>query len=247
MSRPGVSVPSSPATHPFGGCDRTFRQYQILGEQLELLAQHLAENSVCRKWGIVPSRQKGEVSLQAFQDFQASVAFIPTEVLKSYREDLLDPHVSNSILSINASSSYRFARLFEKIFGKDRAGELVSLTGAIALVGLFGAFAFGLAAASSGAPFFHAFLFTLAIASPFVALWKLVPRDTTFKRLRFAQWVAHEIRRRRGDGGDSLGQSASDFLSPFWSEGGWTASSSAKEGIRRSAAVWYARRGGLGD
>lgn len=172
-------------THrPFGGCDRMLGQYKIIGQELERLSQTL------RHYTSVPS-------MEEIKSFQQSLAFIPTEILDSYREDLLDPQIRPERLFIQTTKfSWKLPL--------------------IAFSGMSGAIALGLHAASSGANFFLSFGVTLLIAAPFAAIWHFVPRDGTTKRLRYAQWLAEEIHRRNGDGGTPRERKHTSILSPLW-------------------------------
>ena len=186
-----VAGPPKGELHPFGGCDRLLRQYKIVGQELERLSRTLRVFNPA--FSSVP---EGE----GLKHFQQSLSFIPTEVLDSYRSDLLDPQI-------------RSERLFIKA---DRHLWRLPL---LAFSGMIGAIALGLHAASSGASFFLSFGVTLLIAAPFAAIWHLAPRDGTLRRLRFAQWLAEEIHRRNGDDGGARERKQTSILSPLWAGG----------------------------
>ncbi|MCB0331225.1 MAG: hypothetical protein KDD70_16260 [Bdellovibrionales bacterium] len=178
--------------HSFGGCSRLLRQYQIVGKELE----RVAESMDCYRSAPCP---------EAMRNFRQSLVFIPTEVLRSYRDDLLDPSISSERLFI--SSLHNRWRL-----------------PVLAIIGVIGAVGLGLGAASSGASFFLSFAITLSIATPFAVVWHLAPRDGVLRRLRFAKWLADEIARRNGDGTSVRRRRTTSILSPLWSrEALWAA------------------------
>jgi len=129
------------------------------------------------------TRAYGGRSFTAFTAFREGVAFVHLSILESYLEDLLDLDISEDTLFI-----------------KRTGFRLRSTHGAF--VGLLGALALGLYAASGGASLILSFGLTVAIACPFAVMWHFAPRDGLARRVGFAQIVSHEIARRRG-GGDT--------------------------------------------
>ena len=121
----------------------------------------------------------------AFGVFREGVAFVPTEALESYLEDLLDLATPIEQLCI--------------------VKKLSLLSGTpISLGGLFLSFSIGLLAAKNGATLPAALLLAIFLALPFAILWHVAPNSSLARRLRFAQFVSHEIARRRGRDGDSF-------------------------------------------
>jgi hypothetical protein len=130
-------------------------------------------------------------------NFRVGVSSVPVEVLESYCEDLLDIEVAD-----------------EKLFICRRSlGNLFQI---LSILGLTGAFAWGLWSVARGASPVVSFFFTIFMAAPFAVLWHFSPRMQLMRRLGFARILSQEIFRRRG-GGKGEGARASvlsELLSP---------------------------------
>lgn len=119
------------------------------------------------------------VTPSSIKAFRKGTVLIPVEVLESYLEDLLNLQVSEPDLFIEP----------------DRLGNRILH---FSIVGLVFSAVCGVYAASSGASFLLSLALTICLASPFAVLWHFSPRETTMRRLRFAQILSREISRRRG-------------------------------------------------
>lgn len=118
-------------------------------------------------------------TFSALKSFRRDVAFVQTEILESYLEDLLDIEVSPSKLFLAENSiPRRIAQI--SFFGM----------GLSLFVGLY--------AASAGASLSLSFVLMLCVASPFALLWHLSPSESNARRLRLARVLSYEIQRRRG-------------------------------------------------
>ncbi|NBW42133.1 hypothetical protein EBR25_14260 [bacterium] len=179
----------------FGGCTRLLGQYKIIGDELESLDLEMRS-------------RRGRVDPEILRNFRQALAFISTEVLSAYREDLLDPNVSSSELFIQSD--------------RDTWRVLTLVLGGIAL-----ALAVGLGMASAGASFLFSFSVAFLLAAPFAIAWQYAPREAVVRRLRFARWLMKEIDRRNGGSGIRvrMRRTASGFR-PLWapSVGGSVAS-----------------------
>ena len=118
------------------------------------------------------------------QKFRHQVAFVPTEALESYLDDLLDTTVSDAILCI--------ARRF----------TLSTAQATLAGISLCAIpLAAGLAVTANGGGFVAALLVTGILACPAsYLLSKFFTERSLSRRMRFAQVVSGEIARRRGLG-----------------------------------------------
>ena len=119
----------------------------------------------------------------AYDAFRQHVVFVPTEVLESYLDDLLDLTVEDSKLFINRERS--------------RIREVWIPCG-----GLLAAIACGLYPASLGASVWWSFLLSSVLALPFAILLSSLPQGGAARRMSFAQIVSHEVLRRRGASGE---------------------------------------------
>ena len=111
--------------------------------------------------------------------FQAELAFVNTEVLEVYLDDLLDLQVKENSIYIKSPLRLYFVGLLN-------------------LAGFLGALAIGLYSAASGASMLFSFSVAVLIASPFAVLWHVCPLDKLSRRMRFAKVISQEIARRRG-------------------------------------------------
>ncbi len=111
---------------------------------------------------------------------QSNIAFVPTEVLESYLEDLLDFSINDEKLCINKSNLQTPYYL-------------------LSLLGLLLAVIFGLQLAYSGATFYMASSGVLLIALPSALVWHLSPKIAPNRRLFFAKILSQEIDRRTGN------------------------------------------------
>jgi hypothetical protein len=150
----------------FGGCRQLLGQYQIIGTELERLET-------------TAHRFRSQLETSALRSFQQSLSFVPTEVLRAYREDLLDPDIVSAELFIH------------------RGGRAWRMP-AVVIGGIAIALAIGLGLASAGASFLFSFSVAFLLAAPFVIAWQYAPREAMIRRLRFAHWLSKEIERRGG-------------------------------------------------
>ncbi|MDC0358864.1 hypothetical protein OAO01_08615 [Oligoflexia bacterium] len=116
----------------------------------------------------------------ATEEFRVDVSFVSIEALEAYLEDLLDLKISEDILFLN-QDKFRL-----------RASHFFP-------VGIAGAMALGIYAASRGASLLLSLSLALFMAVPFALFWQLSPHGKTARRMLFAKVVSHEISRRRGD------------------------------------------------
>lgn len=144
------------ALHPFGGCGRLLGQYRAIGSAL--------------------LRVEFRRSVHIFRE---SVAAIPSEVLESYLDDLLDVSVREETLFIRRSLGWLRAILAPGV------GFVVAL-------------GTGLYAAAGGASFSVALSLTVCAALPFALMLQYFPKYGLMRRMGFAQIVSSEISRRRG-------------------------------------------------
>lgn len=170
----------------FGGCRQLLGQYQIIGTELERLET-------------TAQRFRAQLESSALRSFQQSLSFISTEVLRAYREDLLDPDIVSTELFIHRGG---------------RAWRMPTVVmGGIAI-----ALAIGLGFASAGASFLFSFSVAFLLAAPFVIAWQYAPRETVLRRLRFAHWLSKEIERRGGGSGvRNRIHRVSSYMPPLWS------------------------------
>lgn len=166
---------SFPGTHNSSAPHPYARSPRLLGDYRTIGAELL-----CYEGG---TRGYGGRSFTAFTAFREGVAFVHVSVLESYLEDLLDLDITEETLFIR------------------RTGFRPRSTHG-AFIGLLGALALGLYAASGGASLPLSFGLTVALALPFAVMWHFAPRDGLARRVGFAQIISHEIARRRG-GGDT--------------------------------------------
>lgn len=123
--------------------------------------------------------------------FRQQVAFVPTEALESYLDDLLDTLVSDETLCISLKAANALT------------GVLLS---ALSLVA-------GLIIAAFGGGFYLALFVTGILACPgSYLLSKLYLGRSLSRRMRYAQVVSSEIARRRGKG---MGTMSPLYLSDF--------------------------------
>ncbi len=110
---------------------------------------------------------------------QYEVAFVHTEVLESYLDDLLDFTISDQSLFILKKQTLRIFNL-------------------LALLGLLIATVVGFKMAEHGFSFYAALIAVLMIALPSGAFLHLAPKFLPNRRLFFAKILSQEISRRKG-------------------------------------------------
>jgi hypothetical protein len=114
--------------------------------------------------------------------FQQGVAFISLELLESYLEDLLDLEVCEAQLHLHRPNR--------------RFGSML-----LGMLGAAGALAVGVYVSFLGTSLGASLLLTLTAALPFAVLFHFASRQSTVRRLKFAQLLSQEISRRRGGDG----------------------------------------------
>jgi hypothetical protein len=117
------------------------------------------------------------------KDFQHDVAFVPTEVLESYLEDLLNLQVEDGTLHIKSPARFTM-------------GTMVPFLGLLLSLGL------GVYLAAHDLSFVFACLATILASLPFIALLRFMPSSRTTRRMLFARVVSREVTRRRGRSDD---------------------------------------------
>lgn len=168
-----------PGLHPFGGCNRLLEQYHTVGRAL-LGYEKLFGGA------LIPSGRSA-------REFSTSVAFVPVEVLETYRDDLLDLGVGDEGLFIKKNNHTR------------RGVTLL----AILLLGVLGALFVlhgDLTAALLPALLFVTFLSGIGSTLYFL------PRAKVIRRFSFATVVAQEIAQRRGHDKTQVGNFATRLL-----------------------------------
>lgn len=118
-------------------------------------------------------------NLDYLSDFQSNISFVPTEVIESYRDDLIDSSVKENSLCIPVS--YKFY-LLRGLF----------------LFGIFISIAFGVYLGANGIRFGMATTMALFMTTPFIGIFMLCPTDKISRRMKFAHLISNEIYRRRG-------------------------------------------------
>lgn len=184
----------TPSAHPFGGCNRLLENYRMVGRGL--LAY---ESGSCAT--LIPNGR-------SLRNFSTAVAFVPVEVLETYRDDLLDLGVSDESLFIkNCSLCWR--------------GRVVLCILVAALIGALCVWHGDLAAALMPALLAATFLAGIATTLYFL------PRTKAIRRFSFATVVSREIGQRRGQDKTQLGNFASRLLmGEMWKLHDYTASRS---------------------
>jgi hypothetical protein len=137
--------------------------------------------------------------MRNYENFRVGVTTVPVEVLESYFEDLIDIEIPEEKLFIRRRNIGHFFQV-------------------LSLIGLVGAFAWGLWSVERGASPVVSFFFTLFMSAPFGVLWHCAPRIQIVRRLGFARVISQEIFRRRGGGKDEgRGANASMVISELLS------------------------------
>ncbi len=196
-----------PSLHPFGGCNRLLEQYQMIGRGLlnyeRVLCAALILNARCTR------------------EFSASVAFVPVEVLETYRDDLLDVGVSDESLFIKKPRpTWRGITLLAIL--------LSALTGAL--------FVWHGDVTTALMPALLAITFLAGIASSLYFL----PRTKVIRRFSFANIVSHEIANRRGQDKTQVGNLATRLLmGDVWKLSDYSASKPLPRYLARTGARYY--------
>lgn len=142
---------------------------------------------------------RGYGLLRNYENFRVGVTTVPVEVLESYFEDLIDIEIPEERLFIRRRNIGNFFQV-------------------LAILGLVGAFAWGLWSVERGATPAITFCLTLFMSAPFAVLWHFSPRIQLVRRLGFARVISQEIFRRRGgkadDGKGAASSVISELLSP---------------------------------
>ena len=141
-------------------------QYQVIANALHEIASQSAFGCP----STTPESQEA---------FRIGVVFVSTEVLDSYREDLLNPNCSDKYL------------LIEREFNSKKQSILSA-------AGILAASMLGLVLAVQGLGVFPAWLTTVALAAPFALYWVEAPRRALRRRYAFASIIGAEIARRKG-------------------------------------------------
>ena len=149
----------------FGGCNRLLLQYRAIGSALRAHERRTAP------FALVPQKNA------AMRDFGAELAYVPVEVIESYREDLLDPDLGDERLFIELPGiQLSFAHL-----GIVACGFCL-LGGSIAM-------------ALAENPFLSV---SLGCGFALLVLAIGFTRHRSTRRMRFASLLTYEINRRRG-------------------------------------------------
>ena len=168
-------MPEKNDSHRFAGCNRLLGQYQQIGKEL------------------IAVEARGSVAT-----FREGVVDVPTEVLESYLEDLLDLGVKEDFLHI-----FRDRHWFHSL--------------KVLALGIIGAVVGGLYSVSVGASVLSSFSLILILGLPFASILYFAPKIGLVRRMRFAKVVSAEISRRRGKDGtvrQPLLSSFSEVLNP---------------------------------
>jgi hypothetical protein len=202
-----ANTDQSSSLHPFGGCNRLLEQYQMIGRGL--LGY---ERALCA--ALIPSAR-------CLREFSSSVAFVPVEVLETYRDDLLDLGVSDESLFIKKSRPTWRGLVFLALL-------LVAFTGALFV--LHGDLTTALM------PALLAITFLAGIASTLYFL----PRTRVIRRFSFVNIVSHEIANRRGQDKTQMGNLATRLLmGEVWKLGNYSASKPLPRHFARTGVRYY--------
>jgi hypothetical protein len=156
---------------PYGGCRRLRNQYSNIGQAL------LGCEQLPRVKGV--DRNDDLTRL-----FHQEVAFIPTEVLESYLDDLLNLGRTERELYITPEKSCLARR------------KTCGLVAAVVVAAVFlGTWMDGYLALAVPV--------AVALGAIFSLLWIVVPYSSMSRRIKFAQIVSQEVTRRRGGAGAS--------------------------------------------
>lgn len=113
------------------------------------------------------------------RSIQIDLAYVPTEIISSYLEDLLD-------FTINDESLFIYKQNLSRIYNL------------LALLGLIIAMSIGMNLAYAGVELSLSITIVLLIAIPSGFLWHFSPRVAPNRRLFFAKVISQEIDRRKG-------------------------------------------------